>query len=362
MSKLSKSFIVVAVLVIASMILGACSPQTVEVIKTVEVEKETIKTVEVVKETIVEVTPTPVPPTPEPAPVEIGTEENPIIMALAPSATTQELIASGDAIAAQLSEMTGYVIKATVPTSYGALVEAMGSGNAHVGWLPPFAYMIAAQKGYATVGLATIRRGSDHYGAQFVANAAAGFTSYFDAAADDGKGANTADAATALAQFEGKKPCWTDPLSSSGYVIPLGIVRETGVKPSTGAFVQGHPTVIKSVYLSPNGEICHFGATFVDARSNVVADLPDVNEKVVVIWRTDPVIPNDNVSFTTTMDEEMRTKLVDALMAMSQTEEGLAALKSVYSIDALKVVEDSFYDEFRVYLEASGVDVTSLVK
>jgi len=74
------------------------------------------------------------------------------------------------------------------------------------------------------------------------------------------------------------------------------------------------------------------------------------------------VIPNDNVSFANTMSEEMRTKLIDALVAMSETEEGLAALKSVYSIDALKVVDDAFYDEFRVYLEASGVDVTSLVK
>jgi phosphonate transport system substrate-binding protein len=362
MSKTRIPFIIVAVLIAISMVLSACTPQTVVVKETVEVEKEVITTVEVIKETIIEVTPTPVPPTPEPEPIEIGTEENPIIMALAPSATTQELIASGDAIAAQLSELTGYVIKATVPTSYGALVEAMGAGNAHVGWLPPFAYMIAAEKGYATVGLATIRRGSDHYGAQFLANAAAGFTAYFDPAANEGKGANTADAATALAQFEGKKPCWTDPLSSSGYVIPLGIIQESGVKPTTGAFVQGHTTVIKSVYLSPNGEICHFGASFVDARSNVAEELTDVNEKVVVIWRTDPVIPNDNVSFANTMDEAMRTKLIDALMAMSVTEEGLAALKSVYSIDALKVVEDSFYDEFRVYLEASGVDVTSLVK
>ena len=98
MSKLRISFIVVAALTILSMVLTACAPQTVEVIKTVEVqvevEKEVVKTVEVVKETIVEVTPTPVPPTPTPEPIEIGTEANPIIMALAPSATTQELIAS----------------------------------------------------------------------------------------------------------------------------------------------------------------------------------------------------------------------------------------------------------------------------
>ena len=82
-------------------------------------------------------------------PKALGTEENPLIMALAPSATSQELIASGDEIAKQLSEATGLVIKTTVPTSYSALVEAMGSGNAHIGWLPPLAYLLAKQKGYA---------------------------------------------------------------------------------------------------------------------------------------------------------------------------------------------------------------------
>jgi phosphonate transport system substrate-binding protein len=88
--------------------------------------------------------------------VKWGTQENPLIMALAPSATTQELLASGDAIAQQLSALTGYTIKTTVPTSYGALVEAMGSGNAHIGWLPPFAYVVAHEKGYADVGLSWV--------------------------------------------------------------------------------------------------------------------------------------------------------------------------------------------------------------
>jgi phosphonate transport system substrate-binding protein len=340
-----------AMLVMASLLLAACGPAEVPATEAPVVEEQPTEAPK----------PTEVPPTEVPAP-ELGTPENPIIMALAPSATTQELIASGEAIAKQLSDLTGYTITTTVPTSYGALVEAMGAEQAHIGWLPPFAYVIANAKGYADVGLVTIRRGSTTYGAQFIAHADAGFTPYFDPAANEGKGANTADAKTALAQFDGKKPCWTDPLSSSGYVIPLGIIQNAGIKPKTGAFVQGHPTVINSIYLSPKGEICNFGATFVDARSNVAEQFPDVNEKVIVIWRTDPTIPNDNVSFTANLPEEIRAKIAEALLKMAETEEGKAALKAVYSIDGLQQVDDTFYDEFRVYLEASGVDVASLVK
>ncbi len=297
-------------------------------------------------------------PTEPPAP-ELGTPENPLIMALAPSATTQELQTGGEAIAAKLSEMTGYTIKTVVPTNYAAMIEAMGAGQAHIGWLAPTQYVVAHGKGYADVALATVRFGSDHYGFQYVANAEAGFTSYYDAEA----GKSTADAKTALAQFDGKKPCWTDPLSSSGYVLPFGLLAQNGIKVKAGAFVQGHPTVIKSVYLSPKGEICDFGATFIDARSNVVNDFQDVNDKVVIIWVSEPFIPNDNVSFATGVPAEIREKVAQALLDMAGTEDGRALLKSGgYSVEGLKVVDDTFYDEYRLYLEASGIDPTTLFK
>ncbi|NWG05297.1 MAG: phosphate/phosphite/phosphonate ABC transporter substrate-binding protein [Chloroflexi bacterium] len=298
------------------------------------------------------------PATEAPAP-ELGTAENPLIMALAPSATTQELQTGGQAIADKLSELTGYTITVTVPTNYAAMIEAMGAGNAHIGWLAPTQYVVAHGKGYADVGLATIRNGSNHYGFQFVANAAAGFTSYYDPAT----GTNTADAATALAQFADKKPCWTDPLSSSGYILPYGLLTENGVKVKAGAWVQGHPTVIKSVYLSPKGEICDFGATFIDARSNVATDFPDVNDKVSIIWVSDPFIPNDNVSYASNVPDEIREKLTQALLEIASTEEGITLLKNGgYSIQGLEVVDDTFYDDYRVYLEASGIDPTTLFK
>jgi len=290
-------------------------------------------------------------------PKALGTADNPLIMALAPSATTQELIASGDEIAKQLSDATGLVIKTTVPTSYSALVEAMGSGNAHIGWLPPLAYLLAKQKGYADVGLATIRSGRDHYPTQFDANVSSGFTSYFDPATEK----STADSKTALAQFEGKKPCWTDPLSASGYVIPSGLLTAAGVKTKPAAMVQGHPTVIRALYA---GGICDFGATHdgILKDKGLLEAFPDLNEKIQIIWRSDPIIPNDNVSFASNLPADVRQKIVDALLMMAETDAGKAALNAVYQIEGLKAVDDTFYDEFRVALEATGLDVTNLVK
>ncbi len=341
---MKKVFVFVSLLVAAVMLLTACGPTA---------------------------TPTPVvtePPvvvTEPPAPT-LGTADNPLILALAPSANTQELIAGGEAIAAKLTELTGYTFVVTVPTSYAALIEAMGSGNAHVGFLPTVPYIVAYYKGYATIGLITLRNGADHYAFEVIVNQAlvdkGVFTLYYDAAA----GANTADAATALAQLSGKKPCYTDPLSSSGYLVPSGYFASNGITPKTGAWVQGHPTVVKSIYLSPGnnakneGEICDFGTVYVDARTAVTTDFPDVNDKVAVLWVSDPIIPNDTISIIATMDPEMRTAIVTAFETIASTEDGITLLKNGgYSIQGLKIVDDSFFDDYRVYLESIGFDITT---
>jgi phosphonate transport system substrate-binding protein len=94
----------------------------------------------------------------------------------------------------------------------------------------------------------------------------------------------------------------------------------------------------------------------------VVKTLPDVLTVVDIIWVSDNIIPNDNVAYATVVPADMRTKLNDALLQLTTTEEGKAALKAVYNIDGLKVVTDSFYDDFRVYLQSTGLDITTLVK
>jgi phosphonate transport system substrate-binding protein len=276
----------------------------------------------------------------------------PIVMAFAPSTSTQTLSTGGQALADKLKALTGYEFSVTVPTNYAALIEAMGSGNAQIGWLPPAAYIVAKAKGYADVAVVALRNGADHYGFQYIANVAMGYTVYYDPAT----GKDTADAATALAQFAGKKPCWTDPLSASGYLVPSGFLASNGIKTPAGAWVQGHPTVVKSVYLSPKGEICSFGATFVP-MPDITADFPDAASKVVTIWISDPIIPNDTVTFATNFPADMRAKITDALVTIGSTADGTALLKGAgYSWGGVEKVDDSFFDAFRVYLQSIKFD------
>ena len=106
--------------------------------------------------------------------------------------------------------------------------------------------------------------------------------------------------------------------------------------------------------------MCDFGASYIDARTAVSKNFPDVNNVVMVVYVSDPIIPNDNVSFAASLTAEMRQKLSDAFVKLASDDAGKALLKSGgYDIGGLKVVDDTFYDDFRAYLEAAKYDYTS---
>ena len=288
---------------------------------------------------------------------ELGLVENPLILALPPSANSQAQIDAAKVIAAQFTERTGHTVVTIIPDSEAALVEALGIGNAHIVLLDPYAYELAYQKGWVRAAYAVLKDGEGKYGAQFIAARKGGFESYFD----QGTEMNTADAETALAQFNDKKPCWSDEISPSGYVIPAGYLNENQVLIKPPAFVQGHPTVVRSLYASG---ICDFGATYIDARKfpSLEDEFPDLIEQVIVVWRIPDIIPYDVLAFSANMPQEMRDLLAKTIPAMLQTTAGKAAFKTLYDIDEMQAVNDAYYNEFRKYVNQSGVDLSTLVK
>jgi hypothetical protein len=215
--------------------------------------------------------------TPEP-----GTEQNPLILALAPSpAPVKKPSSRRWRYSRRLSRIADGVSRghscAYVRRSSGCDFAGKGQ-RAH--WLH-YLHMLLYWRS-KTVGelhsLARVRNGEMFYGAQILINREGEFTSYFDEA----RGENITDhAVTALKQFEDKKPCWSDEFSPSGYVVPLGLLNQAQVETRGGAFLEGQPNVVRGVYVD---DICDFGATFVDARTSptLEADYPDVMDKCLV--------------------------------------------------------------------------------
>jgi phosphonate transport system substrate-binding protein len=287
----------------------------------------------------------------------LGLAENPLILALPPSANRPEQLEAAKVIASQFTERTGHTVVTILPESNAALVEALGKGNAHIVLLDPYVYELAYQSGWVRASHAVLKEGEGKYGAQFIAARKGGFESYFNEATE----LNVADAGIALAQFNDKKPCWSDETSPSGYIVPAGFLNQNEVTIKPPAFVQGHPTVVRSLYASG---ICDFGATYIDARKfpSLEDEFPDLIEQVIVVWRIPPIIPYDVLAFSTAMPQEMRDQFSSLIPAILQTTAGKEAFKTLYDIDELQAINDAYYDEFRTYVRQSGVDLSTLIK
>jgi polar amino acid transport system substrate-binding protein len=269
----------------------------------------------------------------------LGTEDNPIIWVLVPSQDTQVVLTGADEIAAVFEEETGLIVEPLITTDFTGAVEAMCSGEAHMGALNTFNYVLASARGCADVGLASVRFGSTFYQGQLVTRNDTGVESIED--------------------FAGKTFCRPDPTSTSGWVIPSIDMQAAGIDPENDLAeiidAGGHDAVIISIY---NGD-CEVGSTFVDARTNVEEDFPDVMDVVVVLSQSPP-IPNDTISFLPDLDPDIRADLIAVFLKLASTEEGLEILDSVYSWSGMEETEDSFYDGFRQQLEAAGIDFESL--
>lgn len=271
---------------------------------------------------------------------ELGTEENPIVWAFVPSGETQTVTTGAEELSGLLTDETGLYFDVLVTTEYAGAVEAMCAdpAEAQMGSLNTFSYILANERCGVVSELVAVRYGSPTYNGQIIANVDSGIQS--------------------LEDLDGATFCRPDPLSTSGWIIPMLTMRAAGIDTEADIEVVdagSHDAVVTAVY---NGE-CDAGATFVDARGNIEEDSPDVMEVVQVIDTTAD-IPNDGVQFMPGMDEELKSQITNALLAISETEEGQEALDTAYSWAGLEEHGDDFYDPFRQVLEASGMSIQDL--
>lgn len=294
MKKVRFSFVVLAVLVVGALLLSACGGK------------------------------------------ELGTEENPIVWAVVPSGDTERVISGFEEVAQLIYEETELVIEPFVATEYAGVIEALCSDppQAHMASLATFAYLVASERGCAEAMLVASRFGSVTYNGQIFVRADSGIESIED--------------------LEGKTFCRPDPLSTSGWIAPSIALRQAGIDPDTDLAqiidAGSHDAAVAGVY---NGD-CDAGSSYVDARTRVEEDYPDVMD-VIQIIQLSADIPNDGVQYQSSIPQETRDQITNALLAIAQTEVGQEALNVAYQWDGLEQIGDDFYDQFRQVLDAAGV-------
>ena len=78
-------------------------------------------------------------------------------MLFVPSVEQGTLVRRGDELARFIRADSGLVLKSQVPTSYAAVIQALGAGQADVAWIPAFAYVLANARYGAEARLQVVR-------------------------------------------------------------------------------------------------------------------------------------------------------------------------------------------------------------
>jgi len=246
-----------------------------------------------------------------------------------------------------LEKETGLIFKTGIPTNYVAVVEAFGSMRADIGVMNSFGYLMANDKYGASAKLRVIRYGHDYYQGQILAHSDSGIKEVKD--------------------LEGKKMAFVDPSSTSGYMFPLKIMKDAGVKPGNTTFANKHDNVVIMIYQRQ----VDAGATYYsapaesgeirDARSRVKTQFPDVEDKIKIVTITDK-IPNDPFVFRKDLPKEITDKFIGAVKKFINTPKGKEIFERIYSVEGVVDTSDKDYDSLRSLVKAINLDTSKLVK
>lgn len=279
----------------------------------------------------------------------LGTKSNPIKLYFTPSVDAKRISFNAKALINYLEKETGYYFTTALPASYIAVVEAFGTGKADIASINTFSYLMANAKYGAQAKLIIVRDNDEaSYRGAFIARTNSGIDS--------------------LQDLNGKSFAYVDPSSTSGYILAKAVLDSLNIHPSETVFAMRHDNVVTMVY---QGQV-DAGAIYYDppdpktgqvydARMRVESQFPDVVKKVKVIGFT-PKIPNDPWVFRKGMPEEMKNKIIDALLKFVKTPEGAEALYNIYDVRGFIRAKDSDYDQLRKLLEREHISFENLVK
>jgi phosphonate transport system substrate-binding protein len=118
-----------------------------------------------------------------------------------------------------LKAKLGIHLTVVVGTSYASLIEAQASGKAQLIEYGPFSYWIAEHQGVKIQNVGVVINAPNTTGA------------YYSVGVVNPK---LNPGITSLKDFKGKKTCYSDPASTSGYLYPSYGLLSVGINPNTG--------------------------------------------------------------------------------------------------------------------------------
>ncbi len=267
-----------------------------------------------------------------------------LVLGLVPSLEAEAMVDNLGPLADFLSEELGMPVTSFVPQDYTGLVEALGTGRADIGMLPPFAAMLGQRRYDIETVLISVRNGETGYRSQFMTND----PSVCDTpVVRNERGYKTCEGDVRV--LKGETVAFTDPNSTSGFLFPSVHLMQHGIDPQKdvdGLFVGGHDSAALAVY---SGDV-RFAVAYDDVRLFVEPQYPDIGEEVITFAHTE-MIPNDGVQVRPGLPDDLQQAIKDAFVKLTEEQADLPREEKVlwvlYEIDGFVPATEGLYDPVR---------------
>ena len=294
-----------------------------------------------------------------------GDRKDPINLVMVPSTDAEKLASNMDVLAKCLSKKTGLYFNVSVPNNYIVAVEGLGTKKVDLAFLTTFSYLLANKKYGAEAFLTVKRYGEVRYRGQILVRKDSGIKKITD--------------------LNGKKFAFTDPASTSGFVLPSILLKQNKVKIGKEVHAGKHDSVVTMVY---QGTV-DAGATYWspqrpdgslgDARRRVLKQFPDVAEKVKILDFTewiynDPIVVGKHVK-NLNVGQSKKCKSAKGKVPASCNftavvgkglEKCVRANKEIFkainSADDVIPSSPDKYVDFAKMLDKAGFDIEKLIK
>lgn len=255
-------------------------------------------------------------------------EVKPLVLILSPAHGAHlrpEQLASFGAF---LGSRSGRAVKVQVATSPDKAVEAFAKRDADMGLVGVFDYLFAHREFGAQAVLQVLRgEGRSEYAADLVVRT-------------DGN-------IHAVADLSGRKVAFVDRYSTSGFVLPVKLLADAGVKPII-EFAGSHEAALGRLRAGAVDAAATFhGAVAQDTGLRVLA--------------TSTPIPNEPVVVRRYLDDTMRDRLVAALCDYAATADGRLVLGQAAGITGFRPTSDERYRLVEGLVRDAGKSIEALV-
>ena len=217
-----------------------------------------------------------------------------IVLASVPSEESTDLQSQFDPIIKMLEKETGKKVSFQQATDYAAVIEGQRAGQIDIGVYGPFSYVIAKDGG---VPLEPIGAMVDEAGGK------PGYESYGFTRPDTG--------ITDIKGFAGKKVCFVDLASTSGYLYPSAGLIEAGIDPKTGVtpvMAGGHDAALLSIA----SKQCDAGFAFDTMEATMVEKGQLKAGQLTHVWTSEMIAGSPAVMSTSSLDADTQAKIKQA--------------------------------------------------